>query len=494
MRSEYTAEFDGFKESYVRAWYLYDSGRVDRLDLEPVFDRYDDLFRAEEIADLAAAEADAFSERDRKALAYLHAAAVEYHLESAVRSLTEAIADHATRATVRWDGRDVPFRATPAIVAAEPRPDARRELDARRARVFEETNDLRAERLERLYEVAVDLGRSSYLELRSKTTRLDYGAIATRCRRLLDETERPYVDALEPVLITRAGVRLADAARADALRAFRFAEFDRAFASARMATVYRDVLNGLDIRPGAQANVRLDLEDRPTKSARPFCAPIRVPDDVVLVVRPAGGYQDYCGLLHETGHAQHFGFTSPETKVAFARAGDFATSETYAFLFEGLLREDEFIAERFPLGRASALRALAGVERAYLVRRYAGLMLYQERLHSTAALGDARERYVETSEDATHVRASSAEYLADVDDGLYVADYLRAFALEVQVRDHLKTRFGHRWWAARRAGELLKELWSTGNEYSADELAAELGLGEISFDPLVEDLLGGLGA
>jgi hypothetical protein len=494
MRSEYTEEFDRFKEAYVREWYLYDSGRRPTLELEPVFDRYDYLFRTEEIAELRVAAEEAFFERERKALRYLRAAAVEYHLDGVVRPLTEEIAAHAARASVPWNGREVPFHATRDVLASEPRPDARHELAARRARIFEETNDLRAERLEGLHDAATTLGVSDYLALRSETTGLDYGAIADDCRRLLADTERPYVDALEPVLAGRADVRRASASRADVLRAFRFAEFDRAFPSARMTIVYRDFLAGLGIRPGAQSNVRLDLDERPTKSPRPFCAPIRVPEEVVLVVRPAGGYQDYCALLHETGHAQHFGFTSPGTKVAFARAGDFATSETYAFLFEGLLRDDGFLAERFPLGRTSAVVTLAGVERAYLVRRYAGLMLYQERLHGMGGLGGARERYVERLEEATCVRVSEAEYLADVDDGLYVADYLRAFALEVQLRDHLKTRFGTRWWASRAAGELLKELWSTGNEYSAEDLAAELGLGDLSFDPLVEDLLRGLDA
>jgi hypothetical protein len=64
----------------------------------------------------------------------------------------------------------------------------------------------------------------------------------------------------------------------------------------------------------------------------------------------------------------------------------------------------------------------------------------------------------------------------------------------VLLRDRLKTRFGRRWWTSRAAGDLLKEIWSTGNEYSCDDLAAELELGAISLDALEADLLGGIAA
>ncbi len=492
MRSEYADEFEGFSEAYTRALYLYDSGRKTRLDLEPVFDRYGYLFRPEEIEDLRVAAGEAFLERDRKALRYLRAAAVERHLDDAVRPLTEEIAAHAARATVRWDGRDVPFRATRALVAKEPRAEARRELESRRSRVFEETNDLRAERLEKRRDAARALGAESYLALWTDARGVDYAALAQSCRGLLAATERAYVEALEPALADRAGVRPADATRADALHTFRLADFAAAFPGPRMPAVYRSALAGLGIRTGAQENVRLDLAERATKSPRPFCSPIRVPEEVVLALRPTGGYQDYRALMHEAGHAQHFGFTSPETRVAFARAGDPALSEAYAFLFQNLLLEPEFLGEHFGAGGVRALLAVVRLERAYLVRRKAGKLLYEEALHASGSLAGARARFAEALLEATRVRVPEAEYLADVDDGLYVASYLRAFALEVQLRDHLKTRFGRRWWQSRPAGDLLKELWSTGTEYTADDLAAELGLGAISFDPLEADLVEGL--
>ena len=64
---------------------------------------------------------------------------------------------------------------------------------------------------------------------------------------------------------------------------------------------------------------------------------------------------------------------------------------------------------------------------------------------------------------------------------------MRAWAFEVQLREHLKTRFGQRWWASPRAGSFLKEIWETGDRYTADEMAAQVGIGPIAFDPLIDE-------
>ena len=46
-----------------------------------------------------------------------------------------------------------------------------------------------------------------------------------------------------------------------------------------------------------QPNIMLDAEQRPTKSPRAFCAPVRVPDEVYLVVAPVGGRERLRGAL-----------------------------------------------------------------------------------------------------------------------------------------------------------------------------------------------------
>ena len=61
-----------------------------------------------------------------------------------------------------------------------------------------------------------------------------------------------------------------------------------------------------------------------------------------------------------------------------------------------------------------------------------------------------------------------------MDAGFYVYSYLRSWALETQLRDYLRERFGTDWFASREAGSLLRELWAEGQKPTADELLKEV--------------------
>jgi hypothetical protein len=71
------------------------------------------------------------------------------------------------------------------------------------------------------------------------------------------------------------------------------------------------------------------------------------------------------------------------------------------------------------------------------------------------------------------------------------AHSLRARAFESQLREHLKTKFGLRWWASRKVGETLIDLWNTGQRHSVEELASMIGFGAMDFEWLTAELLEG---
>ena len=111
---------------------------------------------------------------------------------------------------------------------------------------------------------------------------------------------------MDRVLRERVGVGLADAERYDIRRLFRGSSWDEAFPADRMLPALRGTLSNLGIDLDAQQNVHLDVEERPTKSPRAFCAPIEIPGKVMLVIQPQGGPDDWYALFHEAGHTEHF--------------------------------------------------------------------------------------------------------------------------------------------------------------------------------------------
>ena len=79
------------------------------------------------------------------------------------------------------------------------------------------------------------------------------------------------------------------------------------------------------------------------------------------------------------------------------------------------------------------------------------------------------ERYAQLLSAAVGVPCPPSDCLEDVDGGFYCTCYLRAWAFEAQLRDHLKSRFGSDWFRRRAAGDLLRELWGLGQSLRAKQ-------------------------
>ena len=159
-------------------------------------------------------------------------------------------------------------------------------------------------------ELTTDLGAATVLELYE---RFDYDprGVERETSAYTSETDALYRERIDSALRGRVGVGLEDASISDFTRLWRAPEFDAGFTTERAVPALRATLAGLGIDLDAQRNVELDIESRPGKRPRAFCAPIRVPGRVVLVILPQGGQDDYQALFHEAGHTEHFASADP---------------------------------------------------------------------------------------------------------------------------------------------------------------------------------------
>ena len=211
---------------------------------------------------------------------------------------------------------------------------------------------------------------------------------------------------------------------------------------------------GIDL--DAQPNVHLDTEVRELKSPRAFCAPVRVPDEIYLVVLPHGGQDDYGMLLHEAGHTEHFAHVRPDLAFEYRHLGDNAVTEGFAFTFDHLLLNRRWLAEILDFEDSDDYVRFAAVNDLYFMRRYAAKLGLRD--HAARADGLARGhagRVQPPAQLATKVTVPEENYLADVDDGFYCASYLRAWMLEGALRLMLQENFGMDWYASRDAGDWL---------------------------------------
>jgi hypothetical protein len=247
-------------------------------------------------------------------------------------------------------------------------------------------------------------------------------------------------------------------------------------------------LRDLRVDKARQAYIHLDTEERPSKSPRAFCAPVEIPSEVYLVISPHGGHDDYRALFHEGGHAQHFAHIDGDQPFAYRGLGDNSVTEGFAFLLEHLLYSPQWLAKHLVLVESDDYLSMARFHKLYFLRRYAAKLLYELELHADGDTRSKGKRYADLLTAHVGVRYAPEDYLSDVDDGFYCARYIRAWMFEAQVRSALTRRCGETWFTNEEAGSLVRELWSHGQRYSADELLQQLGEEHIDIAPLAADV------
>lgn len=492
----YRTEAEQFVAALGAEYYEHFAGLKPDFDVAAIYERHRALFDADAVmrlrerAERAAARGDDARRRARMLLDF----AVEGHIGLATTDLEEELAQREAGAmlSIEGDGGAIPFREASIVQANEPDARRRAAIEAARLEVVErQLNPLYVEALERTRATARALGWPSYRALCEELKGLDLDRLARATRAFTAATEQPYATLVGPVVEQTLGIALDELARSDLPRLFRFEQADAAFAAAALMPSYEATLRGLGIDPAAQPNVLLDVEPRPAKSPRAFCVPVRVPDDVRLVLPPVGGRDDFVALLHEGGHVQHYAHVDRELPFEYRHLGDNAITEAFAFLFDHLAEDPEWLRTRLGIeDRDGALAAHARATRLIYLRRYAAKLAYELDLHAAAPPSDAalRDRYATLLGAAARVHWPAETYLAEVDPGFYVAAYLRAWALETHLRAHLRERFGERWFERPEAGDALRALWRDGQRLSAEELLGELTGAELDFSALLADL------
>jgi hypothetical protein len=473
-------------------YYRHYAGLKDEFEIEAIYERHQELFTraaVEELREQAAVPAPGTDERRRRRM--LLGFAVEGHLGQATKTIEAELARREAEASIELDGERIGYRESTVAQANEPDGDRRARIEEARLSVTEhDLNPLHREMLEHQHELAQELGYPSYRDMCAALQGLDLDALHRQTERFGASTESSYATVVEPELQRTLGIGLDGLRRSDLPRFFRAADTDPSFPADRLTWSFIETARGLGIDVAAQSGVILDTERRPKKSPRAFCAPVRAPGEVYLVIAPVGGRDDFSTLFHEGGHTEHFANVDPALPFEFRQLGDNAITEAYAFLFQHLVEDPEWLRRRLGVDDDGELALSARASRLVYLRRYTAKFAYELELHGAdgGAVDALADRYAELLSAAVRVEWPRQMFLADVDPGFYCTAYLRAWALETHLRGHLRQRFGVAWFEDPKAGKTLRALWHDGQRLTPEELLHELTGERLDFTVLLEDL------
>jgi len=483
-------------EEISREGYLAYSGHKQTAELQPIYKKHEKVLGRDalELAVEAFESARDGSEEKRSAR-YLLEWEIETQAAKPLAALDEREIEWENSAFVRSpDGRVIQYQAVPIEIANTRDRSTRLAIDAARAKLVEKEHaPMRQERLEREKDYIESIGiASDYNKSFEAITGISLSGLASECELFLRDTQSMWDDTLPRVLKKSLGIKPAQAKRSDALALFRAAEFDDAFPGTAMETVIRRQVSEMGVDPTAGGRIIFDIGDREGKRARAFCSPVRVPDEVYLVLRPHGGQNDYNTMLHELGHALHFAYARADYPFEFRWLGDNSVTESYAMLFDHRMQDAGWLLRYTELQKKRIGKFLrtAGFEELHFLRRYCAKFLYERTLYSgEVPWAQLPDLYVSLLTGATGFEYHPADAFVDVDPRYYSSRYLRAWQLQSVLDEHLVERFDDDWFRNPNAGRwLVGELLAEGQRESAEEIAARAGASSLSFAPLARKI------
>ncbi len=472
----YREDAEEFVSSLDREYYRHFAGLQDEFDIEAIYERHAELFSRDNVARLR-------EEGTPQLLEF----AVHGLMGRATKDEQGELARREAALEIEVDGERMPYRQAAVIQVNEPDPERRAAIEAARLEAgSREFDPLLREILERSHALTRELGWPSMREMCEELSGIDLVALETQTAAFLDATEETYEAVVSGPLERELGFGFERLRRSDLSFFFRAPSLDAALPDGRLMASLEETLDGMALHP---PGVILDVEGRPKKTPRAFCSPVRIPDEVYLVIARRGGLDDYETLFHEAGHAQHFAHMPASLPMEHRYLGDNSITESFAFLFQHLTASPAWLRARLDVMEPGAIEAQIRAVKLVFLRRFAAKLAYELELHGTPpALDPLRDVYSRRLSDAVRVEWSGASWLSDVDPFFYSAAYIRAWALETHVRRLLIERFGELWFDEPEAGDFLKTLWAQGQSMRGDELLLELTGAELDFSALLDDL------
>lgn len=489
-----------FMEEVSREYFLAHAGLKATADLQTIYERHAAILGEDALALVREEFRGAAPGSDAHRSARLM---LEWLTDSvasrALAALDEREIEWEGSAVVRLDdGRELPYQRAAIDIGNTANRDERMRIERARARVVEaELAPLRRERFQREKELIEGMEIAPTFNATFEAlSGVDLTGLVRECDQFLRDTQSMWDDVYAETVRSKLRMDPADATRADALHLLRAQEFDAHFPSASMELSIRRQASEMGIDPDAGGRIIFDTGEREGKRARAFCAPVRVPDEVYLVLRPHGGQADYRTLLHELGHALHFAYTRADYPFEWRWLGDNSVTEGYAMLLDHLMHDAGWLARYTELGRRHAPTFLrtVGFEELHFLRRYCAKLMYEVTLYGGDVGWDSLpDLYVDRLTSATTFRYEPADAFVDVDPRFYAARYLRAWQLQALLTETLVERFNEDWWRNPHAGPwVIDTLFGEGQRELAGELGERATGRALSFAPLVraiEDLL-----
>lgn len=478
---------EAYLEAVYREEYLFASGLKPETDLFEIEKNFGDLGSIQAVRLAGKALEEAPGEEQIRVFHLLNFL-IDQLMESRTGALRHKLYALQGRSNLRIQGKSLPFRKSQASLAGERDRVVRLLIGSEQHRVFARLNPILLSILRKVHSTSRELNTAGHLELCRRRVGVDLPALGAAAAKLLAETRDLYMEQMERMARQRLGLALDDLRREDMPYLLGDSDYDEAFPADTMISTTEEIVQRVGLETTARGRIAYDLEVREGKSHRACHYPIRVPDELVVSVRPKAGPAALRQLLHEVGQALHRAAIDPSLPFEYRCLGYASGFLASGHLLGRLLLNPDWLSRRPGMANPEALLSLSALKELYFVRLLATNLRYEIVLHASPAPEKQDVVFSEMVAEHCSVRFAPEAFLFFTDLHFYSARYLRGLLLESVLRRRLVERFGAEWFNRREAGRFLRDLWKGGGRLGTTEAMQRLGGREMDFSPLVEDL------
>ncbi len=396
------------------------------------------------------------------------------------------------KATFSLDNQTYRYAELTSLLAKEPDAARRRRLYDAASPVADQLNTAHQTLDAKVTEVAHTLGFTDALELAGELRGIDVSTLEGTARALLDQTDAFYIATLHQVSASQLQLDADKLTPADNPRLLSTARFDASFPAEAELPTLQKTLAGMDLPLEHFPMVKLDGEVRPKKNPLPRTFAVLVPGDIRLTYEPKVGVIAAQNLFHELGLAIAYA-DSTTPWFEFKMLGSDSVRQAPGFLLQRLLSNPEWVKTylvRLPSAEQKEYLRLQTLRQLFVARRYAAKILFELALHSGQA-NDPAKLYQNLLSRAYGYRvdeAAAQRWALDHDPLFESVPVFRAWLLEAMLDAKLEKTYGDRWFERKEVGRFLKDLWSSGEKPSAEEVAEQLGAKSIEPTAFVQRL------
>jgi hypothetical protein len=485
-------EIEKFLREMMLENYLHYSGQKETLEIQAIYRKFGYLFTKDlalELRDLMEKTTPLETENIKNLFTFILFGWIGEKLKAEF----EELANKQATLKIKLKGEEIPYRSVAVKIANTENENERKEWY--HALVDEDrkfTEEYHKPRWLKTWEMVESMGYGSYLTSMSKFHEVDYPALSETMNRFISETEDLYIEIFNAFTMDKISKPLKKCGYWDISYLNRGKELDRFFPAEKMMPMMREFFSDLGFPLDDIKAIIPDIESRPKKVPRAFCSAVIVGEEVYINLQPIGGHKDYTTMLHEAGHAYHHAFIDINLPVDVKRLGDRAISEGFAFLFNYLPENPEWCRRYLGIDDPSEIMFNELRQKLFFLRRYGAKLAYEIELHRDNTFKGKDLIYKDKLQSALKFETPADNYLTDLDPGFYVADYLRAWIWEVQLRNYLEGKYGIKWFMDKEAGKELAGMWQMGKKYPVEKLATMIGQDGLDIEPVRNRIMDGL--